>query len=100
MSDSTKYLEIPEDGETKYELKFKDGKTVKVTKHDLLLSGFLTDYLKSGIAGDSDDAPSEPLPVSDFSSATFKLIHNITNLIKSKDPKLYLQYINSEKVRF
>ena len=93
-----KYTSLPPDEDTKFQLKFNDGKTIKATKHDFLLSGFLTDYSQSGMISDSDDAVPEPLPVNDFSSKAFELIHKITHMIKTKDERLYLQYLNQEKV--
>ena len=94
-----KYTSLPPDGDTEFQLKFNDGKTIKATKHDFLLSGFLTDYSQSGMIN-AEDAVPEPLPVNDFSSKAFELIHKITEMIKTKDEKLYLQYLNQEKVKF
>ena len=87
-----KFTEIPPDGETEYKLKFNDGKVINVTEHHFLLSGFLIDS--------DGGATSEPLPVNDFSSKAFELIHKITHMIKTKDERLYLQYLNQGKVKF
>ena len=85
-------IEFPPDGETGYKLKFNDDQGVNITKHYRMLSGFLSDM--------PEDGTPEPLPVDDFSSKAFELIQQIVELIKNKNPRLYLQYLNQENVKF
>ena len=88
-----KYSRIPPDKITDHKLEFDDKKVIDVTNQDLLLSETLPTLLK-------DVTANTPFRLEGYSSRAFQVIHDIINVIKKKDKRLYLKYLNNDKVNF
>lgn len=88
-----KFSRIPPDKTTGYRLEFDDKEIVDVTNQDLLLSEILPKMLQGA-------STESPYRLEGYSSRAFEVIHDIVNVVKKKDKRLYLKYLNNDKVNF
>ncbi|KAE9551965.1 hypothetical protein FO519_004817 [Halicephalobus sp. NKZ332] len=93
-----KFPKIPPDKETGYRLEFENKKIITVMEHDFLLSDKLKE-LPWDTSPQNPQASVNPFMVKGYNSRAFELIHDIINMIKKKDHRLYLKYLNKEKPR-